>query len=435
VIARRISILAISIAGLFVSCALASSVTKPELEKICGEEGGLKTKGTLTVEGYFQSSNISDTFGFSQIATKLIKERFAYIESDQKYWTDQRTGKKYLYDYDALNKRAVGNGTKYYRYYLAPSGSAACAGYEDAIKSTAFTLPGLRQMGLPSSLCIASEKTGTLKSEFELVSMREATTTPIPIRWARYQARSIQSGEVQAQYSSFIHCFGPSAQTPQGHTVCINNAPSYYCHNPKEYLSFFESTFKAAPNSVLPQNPKLAEVEQSKPASVQQLIAVVTEQLRWREGYVQDQVYWNLVHPVDRDGVLAFEGDKLVILKYGVIRKLPVIAEGKQLQQPMALKGTDKEIWVISGDRLNGLTNRSNQWWILQYSWEGQQMAAYTFTMPPIPWKGDVMYRLDNFEVKPGGFFVSVLDFGTVNNRFNIDGAYRLDLKVAGSKK
>ena len=78
----RLMFLTLVVAGPFVSCTLLSPVTKPELEKICREEGGLKTEGALTVEGYFQSSNISDMFGFHQVATKLIKERFAYIESD-----------------------------------------------------------------------------------------------------------------------------------------------------------------------------------------------------------------------------------------------------------------------------------------------------------------------------------------------------------------
>lgn len=131
---------------------------------------------------------------------------------------------------------------------------------------------------------------------------------------------------------------------------------------------------------------------------------------------------------MDRDGALSFEGDKLVILKDGVIRKVPVIAEGRNLQLHMALMGTDNEIWVISGNWLNGLASRNNQWWILKYSWDGQQMAAYTFHTPPIEWKGDVMHRFDNFEIRPGGFSISVLDFGKVNNRFNVDAAYRLDL-------
>lgn len=434
-LAQRFSILLIGILGATVSCALASSITKPQLEKICREEGGLKTKGTLTVEGYFQSSKISDTFGFHDVATKLIKERFSYIESDQKYWTDQRTGKRYVYDYEPLNKRAVGKGTKYYRYYLAPAGSPACAGYEDAIKSTAFTLPGLRKMGLPSSLCIASEKTDSLKGEYELVSKREETSTPVPIRWARYQVRKVQDGEVMAQYSSFKHCFGKSVVESGGNTICIGNEESYVCHNPKEYLAFFESAFKAVPNNVLPQSPKLVEASQPNSVSVQQLADGMIEQLRGREGYVPDQVYWKLTHPVDRDGALSFEGDKLVILNDGAIRKVPVTAEGRGLQLHMALKGTDSEIWVISGNWLNGLANRNNEWWALKYSWNGQQLAAYKFYTPPITWKGDVMHRFDNLEVKPGGLTFSILDFDKVNSRFNIEAAYTLSLKLPATPK
>lgn len=262
-ISRSLSFLAVGVVGLSFSCALTSSVTKPELERICREEGGLKTKGTLAVDGYFQAGNISDMFGYHAVATKLIKERFAYIETDQKYWTDQRTGKRHVYDYDPLNKRAVGSGERYYRYYLAPSGSLACAGYEDAIQSTSFELPDLRKMGLPSSLCIASEKTNSLKSEYELVSKREATTSPVPIRWARYQVRNIQNGEIHAQYSSFKHCFGKSVVDSGGNTICIDNAETFVCHSPKEYLSFFEYTFKAAPNLVLPENPRMVGVDQS----------------------------------------------------------------------------------------------------------------------------------------------------------------------------
>lgn len=428
--------LAIGIAGLLISCGLVSTITKSELEKICREEGGLKIKGTLTVDGYFHSGSISDRFGYHDVSAKLIKERFAFIESEQKYRTHTKTGKRYLYDYDPLHKHAVGNGTKYYRYYLAPAGSAACAGYEVAIKSSPFELPSLRQMGLPSSLCIASEKVDSVKSEYELVSKRETTTNPIPIRWARYQVRNINNGEVKAQYSSFTHCFGKSVIDSGGNIRCIDNAETYVCHNPKEYLAFLESAFKSAPNTVLPENPQLVVTNQSGPVPVQRLTATMTAQLPKREGYVPEQVYWNLTHPVDKDGALSIEHNKLVILKDGILRKIPIMAEGRPLQLPWALRGADDGVWVMSGNLMPGLGLHQGErdWWILKYSWEGQQIAAHALAMPQFPLKGDAMFRLDNFEVGASRFSVAVLDFSDAGNGFNIDRAYRLDIHNSSIK-
>lgn len=401
-----------------------------QAKKACDTKGKLVSQGTFEVPGYFRSRALSEEFGLTEIARELISRRFRFIEMDQVYWTDPTTGKSRPVHYDPLRSEAVGTGAKYYRFFLAPAGSPACAGSNRVVRrAPSIYLPFLRQIGLPTTLCIASEKTDELESRFQIGFEGTRTSRPFGgFEWSnRVFVRDLQTSAVVAE----VHRLGYDPGS-EGH--------GFTCPNEPEVQRLFSEILIPSPNAALPPKNEVRVID--NPAEFPITHAATAELLGTKESGkpLSEGDIRSFVNPIAAEGNLSF-GPKYVTR--GLRTKLTgyylnVVHPG--LTQRILVRAFDEDFWDFQRLTINGETlvfvghgMSTGKPVIFEYATDGVPLRATRVQFPPIPKSSEYRHFFESIDPKPDHYVVTLLDVNRDGARYRVEKAYVFKVARAGS--
>lgn len=188
-----------------------------------------------------------DDYDYRAAAEDLVQRGFKYVEvlQDNDLVGSQRNqatsffknGDKYDY-YLSQDKYK-----KYFKYFLSETGDSRCALYNKWVSEYSFHMEGVRELGLPESLCIATEKTAKSEAEYELIF--DSKTPPdleryeVPFKWRQYLVRKVNNGEIVAELKDFVasatkdtvfECNYPDASMQKIRHDVIKSSPAEFDH-------------------------------------------------------------------------------------------------------------------------------------------------------------------------------------------------------------
>ncbi len=196
----------------FIGTPTAIYVSYLLMDRLCKDEGGLQTKGSLYVSGFLYSRYFPNRiYSFMDYAELLVKDGYEYIEAERylpdspKEWQRNRPS-----EYGYLDRYAKNEGEKYYRYYISRADEPACEGFnrETNRKKDEWKLNALYKWGLNKDECIASVIVDDLKSKYEFTFERNTSFLGL------YEAninktiiREIENQNEHASITSFYVCY------------------------------------------------------------------------------------------------------------------------------------------------------------------------------------------------------------------------------------
>lgn len=364
-------------------------------QKICDEKGKLWTKGAVSAEGYLRTDPNSGLLSYDSVARELLEKRYAYFEMPQ-----QNNGSNKLFE------RAIGKGTRYYRFYLAPIDSPACAGFLEEIKRYPFQkLPFLRALGLPVDLCIASERTDESISRYEMnidsdyqANLRKAQGREFD--WiTHWSIRDKSNGEIVAEISSNGYNHGP--MWAGGH--------DFTCPNRDQVQLFEKSAIQPIPDPRLPEKIKWTNVEPTPfPLSFELKAYLLAE--KQSERRMSEYDYSSHLNPVaDNGNILLHSLYRLQVINPGEgIQANVQKAFGKGWIGFQYLRFEKGEISFF-GQAIPS-SNHSKEVAVFRYDRNARPLAAYRILLPEISFKGDVTYLVDHLSVSEDGIDLTLLD-------------------------
>lgn len=188
-----------------------------------------------------------DDYDYRAAAEDLVIRGFKYVEvlQDNDLVGSQsnqatsffKNGDKYDY-YLSQDK-----DKKYFKYFLSETGDSRCALYNKWVSEYSFHMKGVRELGLPESLCIATEKTAKSGAEYEVVF--DSKTPPdleryeVPFKWRQYLVRKVNNGETVAELKDFVaaatkgtvfECNYPDASMQKIRHDVIKSSPAEFDH-------------------------------------------------------------------------------------------------------------------------------------------------------------------------------------------------------------
>lgn len=344
----------------------------------CEAKGKLISQGPTFTPGYLLTSDF--LFSIYDIGKELLTKRFAYFEINQRYWANPDTKKSQRNDIGNLEKLAVGNGSKYIRFYLAKRGDPACAGFEADIKDyPSQNLTFLREHGLPRNMCIAAERTDLPASRYE---MHIETTHKIDrgeyYSW-HYVIRDRETGNVHSEVTH-VEFYGRDV---------------FRCPNIAEVSRLRDEVLIATPHAALPSpNQVLVDDDPPEFPFIREATVHLLEEKDSSQRITDSDVGLGL-RPIAEEGEVSFspryhsrgngvanlDGYHLNIIRDGVLKRILVRVEGGKFI-------TFKKIVVDNGKIIflaeRQLSSTDSERWLLQYSIEGQPLIAYRLIFPPI---------------------------------------------------
>lgn len=201
------------------------------IKNICEEEGGLKSKGSVYVDGFLFNprSHGSHMVGTLDAFNWLYIKKFDFIEVPVKKVSSPH------------GHWSVGEGDKHNGYVkftihtpYNPGNTPECKAYEMSLRNLRHGGPSykveiLENEGFPDNACIKSEVIDLPTSTYKTNRMeleQHITPTEMPwisfqIPWVRYEIRNIKNNTTHARYQGFRYCFdGKKKSRTNGATYC-----------------------------------------------------------------------------------------------------------------------------------------------------------------------------------------------------------------------
>lgn len=388
---------------------------------VCEAKGQLSTKGPVQVEGYFRSIEVSELFTVDDIAKDLVTKRFGYVEIDQRWWTDPRNGRTQLHEWEPIKKQAVGNGTRYFRFYLAPKDSPSCAGFTSGLVGNEHQrLPSLRSVGLPKNLCIASEKTDELRSRYEmLVESTKLDFANAAHYWSsRLYIRNRGTGEVQAEVTSVSYDPG---QLGKG----------FRCPNNEQVKRFYDEVLVATPNSLLPQPNRLVIIDEPEPFPIVRETAAVLLAEHESIKKMRESEFYSAIHPIAEGGDIFFiqkynsgsfglslVGYYIQIIGDGITKKVLIHVGEHWFWDFQKLLVGKTNLTFVAHPR--NWTPKKLELWLLQYSRAGDPLQAEHVTFPEVALQGEVRWIITDLEIHADHYIMKISDLSKDNLWFKV---------------
>ncbi len=411
--------------ALFCPSVLAGLIDEFQISKakqICAEQKKFWAKESVKAEGYLFSSSETQAGGMelNSVARELLEKRFTFYEIPQRYSSSK------------LFTSAIGNGTRYFRFYLAPINSPACAGYlEEIQRYPSQKLPFLRGLGLPVDLCIASERTDESISRYEMridSDFQKNLTNAQGNRfyWStKWSVRDKSNNEIVAEVSSNGYNPGPGWAGRNG----------FNCPNRDQVELFEKTAIQPIPDPRLPNPIRWSTVKPTPFSTTFELQAKVLSEQQ-SERFMSEYDYLSHLNPVaDNGNLLLHDIYRLDVINPGIGIKANVqnAFDGVGWGGFQYLRFEKGEIIFLGIP--NGSPLHSKEVAVFRYDRNANPLVAYRIRLPSITFKGDVRFLVENLSIGENAIELTLLDVtrGKNGNGMKVLTAYKLLAPIPNS--
>jgi len=398
-------------------------------EEACKSEKHLLPTAPIEVDGYFRTKEMrwydnTSRYDFSEIVNDLVVKKFKFVEEE--------LGSRN--EWELLRRRPAGTGAKLIRFRLDISGSPACAEYDEELRRFPHLRNALRLKGLPPALCIASERSDTIESDYVFSFLEYSSGAPAFISWKQLSISDVAKKSDLARMRYFV--YGAGSTGPMGCHQYVTTCVDY-----KAQRELFDRSLKPSGSSSylvmhgIPKEGPLWEFYQAenqpriKEVSFLSDVVPSTPATSSLTGFHEAKYRTSFEQvvkgrpPVDPMGDILVSGDAIYFLQARETKKvlLPAIFRNIELSQ-------------ILDDRLIIASFYGEKAGILEFGLDGDLVKRIEFSMPKMAWSGDIPRKYYKSIKRKGlGYEIVVLDASGHSDSMEVLGEYIFDIFVPAS--